>query len=246
MTLLWILLAISAGTFLALILASTFLLFPESTRKSILPALISFATGALLGAAFLGVLPRAFLELGSSKALMTLLVGILFFFLMEKLIIWRHCHKEGCHSAHSSAGPLIILGDAFHNFIDGIVIAGAFLISPSLGITTSVAIISHEVPQEVGDYAILLHSGYSRKRALLLNLYSGITALLGGLIGYYFLGEVRWLIPYVMGISAAGFIYIAVADLVPSLHKETKTKESLLQLLYLGLGVGVIFILRSH
>ncbi len=173
----------------------------------------------------------------------TVLAGIVLFFLLEKIVIWRHCHEEDCE-IHSSSGPLILIGDAFHNFVDGFVITAAFLTSIPLGITASLAVIAHEIPQEVGDFAILLKNGYSRVKALVLNTLSSLTTLPGAVIAYFFLGETREAIPFILALSAASFIYIATVDLVPSLHREIGMKPALLQFVLLLAGIGTIGLFR--
>lgn len=245
MTLIWIIASVTLGSLLALLVASSFLFLPERLRTKALPLLISYATGTLLGAAFLGVLPPTMEALEPSRILGVVLAGLLLFFLLEKFVLWRHCHKAGCDSGHSSAGPLILFGDAFHNFVDGILIAAAFQVSIPLGVTTTFAIVSHEVPQELGDMAILVHSGYSRRKALIWNGLSAAAALLGALLGYWFMSEIEDLIPYVMALAASSFIYIAIADLVPSLHKHTNFKQGLSQIVFILLGVGTIYFFHA-
>jgi zinc and cadmium transporter len=161
------------------------------------------------------------------------------FFMLEKLVIWRHSHRPA-HSATAPAAPLILIGDAFHNFIDGIVIAAAFLTSIPLGITTALAVISHEIPQEVGDFAILLEAGYSRTKALALNTLSAAATLPGALVAYFWLAEMRATLPYILAISASSFIYIATADLLPGLHRNGTPAASLRQLGLLLAGIGTI------
>ena len=176
--------------------------------------------------------------------LITVLVGIVIFFILEKLVLWRHCHEADCE-VHSRAAPLLLIGDAFHNFVDGVVIAAAFLTSIPLGVTTAVAVIAHEVPQEVGDFAILLESGYSRMKALVLNTLSAATTLPGAIVAYYWLADTHTLVPYVLAISAASFIYIATADLVPHLHRRVSMPDSLRQVILLLLGIGTIALLHT-
>ena len=219
------------------------LLFPDGTRKTLLPYLISYATGTLLGAAFLGMIPKALQHATPMAISGTVLAGIVLFFLLEKVVIWRHCHDEDCE-IHSSSGPLILIGDAFHNFVDGFVITAAFLTSIPLGITASLAVIAHEIPQEVGDFAILLKNGYSRVKALVLNTLSSLTTLPGAVIAYFFLGETREAIPFILALSAASFIYIATVDLVPSLHREIGAKPALLQFVLMLAGIGTIGLFR--
>jgi zinc and cadmium transporter len=169
------------------------------------------------------------------------LAGILAFFLLEKVVIWRHCHNAACER-HASAGPLILIGDAFHNFIDGVAIAAAFTASIPVGVATALAVLAHELPQEVGDFAILLESGYSRRRALLYNLLSGLSTLPGALLAYAFLMAAQGLTPYVMALSAASFIYIAVADLIPGLHQRTDLKQAGSQLVLILAGISTIIL----
>lgn len=219
--------------------ASLFLSFPEGVRKVLVPCLISYATGTLLGAAFLGMIPAGLSQAPAKPVLAAVLVGIVAFFVLEKLVIWRHCHKADCE-VHSYAAPLILIGDAFHNFVDGVVIAAAFLTSIPLGIATALAVIAHEIPQEVGDFAILLDSGYSRTKALLSNGLSAITTLPGALLAYFWLTETREAVPYILAISAASFIYIATADLIPTLHRQVSLLASLRQMILLLAGIATI------
>ena len=215
--------------------------------------LISYAIGALLGAAFLEILPHA-LEMGDAHRMAaTVLFGILAFFVLEKLVLWRHCHHDHCeaHDAqapahdHGRSGLLILVGDTFHNFVDGILIAAAFLESTELGVVTALAIIAHEIPQEVGDYLILLHSGYSRARALAFNLLSSLATLIGAMLAYLALSQLTQWIPTLLGLAAASMIYVAVADLIPSLHKRTELRATLQQILLIGLGVASIVVARA-
>ena len=227
------------GSIGAIALAGLLLFFPEKGRQLLIPQLISYAAGTLLGAAFLGLIPHALADLDASAALSVVLAGIVLFFVLEKLVVWRHCHEEHCE-VHRAAGPLILIGDAFHNFVDGIVIATAFLTSISLGVAASLAVIAHEIPQEAGDFAILLDSGYSRKLAFLYNTISALFALLGAILAYFFLTEVHRAIPYIMALSAASFIYIAIADLIPTLHRYNTVGQSIYQLALMLAGIGTI------
>ena len=215
--------------------------------------LISYAIGALLGAAFLEILPHALEKGDAHRMAATVLFGILAFFVLEKLVLWRHCHHDHCeaHDAHAPthdhgrSGLLILIGDTFHNFVDGILIAAAFLENTQLGMVTALAIIAHEIPQEVGDYLILLHSGYSRARALAFNLLSSLATLLGAMLAYLALSQLTEWIPTLLGLAAASMIYVAVADLIPSLHKRTELRATLQQILLIGLGVASIVIVRA-
>jgi zinc and cadmium transporter len=239
MLLVWIIVFSILGSVGAIAGAAMLLLFPEGTRRILLPCLLSYATGTLLGAAFLGMIPNAMQYATATAISGTVLSGIIAFFVLEKIIIWRHCHDQQCE-VHSSAGPLILIGDAFHNFVDGFVIAAAFFVSVPLGIAASLAVIAHEIPQEVGDFAILLENGYSKTRAIALNLLSSLTTLPGAVIAYFYLGVTREAVPFILALSAASFIYIAVADLVPGLHRQTGLKSALNQLVLLLAGVATI------
>ncbi len=220
--------------------------------------LVSFAVGALLGAVFLELLPHA-LETGSAQRVMiTVLVGLLAFFLLEKLVLWRHAHGHGEHrddageTEHEHAlhaigggdqgrsGLMILIGTSVHNFCDGVVIAASFLADTALGIAATVAIVSHAVPQQVGDFAVLMHSGYRRRRAFAYNVAVGLATLAGGLAGYYALADMKQALPTVLAIAAASLLYVAVADLIPSLHRRPEPLETVRQLALIGLGVAVI------
>lgn len=233
-----------AGSVGAALGGGVVLLLPARTRKRALPILMGYAAGTLLGAAFLGMLPRALESLAPSPAFATVLGGLLGFFVLEKLLLWRHCHELDC-DVHASAGPLLLLGDAMHNFIDGVVIAAAFSVSVPLGIGTSLAVIAHEVPQEIGDLAVLLHGGQTKRRAFWLNLLASLTTLPGALLGLFALEAAERATPYVLAVSAASFLYIAIADIVPSLHRQRGRGQAALQLAALGAGVATILLVRS-
>lgn len=237
--------------FVSALAASVFLGLGERRRAAILPHLVSFATGALLGAAFLGLIPHALDQLGAGGTHavgLALLLGILTFFLLEKFVLWRHCHDDPCemhspsHEARNAASAkLILAGDAFHNVLDGVLVAAAFMTDPRLGIVTALAVAAHEVPQEVGDLAILLHGGLSRRRALTLNLVTSLTSVVGGIVAYLALGTAMHLLPYALAFAASSFIYVAVADLIPGLHRRVDLKAGLEQVLFIGLGVVVVY-----
>ncbi len=221
------------------------LLIPTDFRKVLLPCLVSYAVGTLLGAAFIGMLPRATELIGPKPAAYNLLAGFIAFFILEKLLLWRHCHVPECKT-HKASANLILIGDGLHNFIDGLVIASAFLISVPLGIATSIAIIGHELPQELGDFAVLLDGGFSKKKALFYNLLSSSTTLVAGVLGYYFFDSIRWLQPYILSYAAASFIYIAVADLVPGLHGKAGIKTLIRQTALIILGIFTIIFISNH
>jgi zinc and cadmium transporter len=229
-------------------------------RAHWVPVLVSYAIGALLGAAFLEIIPEAFDTAKNAQSMAaTLLLGILLFFVLEKLVLWRHCHVEECEAHapdhghdnshahnhdHGRSGLMITVGDTFHNFVDGILIAAAFLADFNLGVVTALAIIAHEIPQEVGDFLILLHSGYSKRQAILLNLLSSVATLLGGVLAYYALGTMQDVVPYVLGLAASSMIYVAVADLIPGLHKRPQLRDTAQQVVLITLGVGSIWLTR--
>ncbi len=266
-----------AGGAISVLAASGFAL---SARANWVPMLVSYAIGALLGAAFLEVLPHAVEASGDAKqACAVVLGGILLFFVLEKLVLWRHCHHDHCEghelpklalespsplsagayrpatpaplayarpapqvSDHGRSGMFIIVGDTFHNFVDGILIAAAFMQDIQLGIVTALAMIAHEIPQEIGDFLILLHSGYTKLRAFMLNLLSSFATLAGGLLAYFGLSSVQGAVPYLLALAAASMIYVAVADLIPGLHKRTELRATLQQISLILLGVGTIFL----
>ena len=263
-------------------------------NKAAIPMLISYAIGAMLGAVFLEILPHA-IEVAASPKHMTatVLFGILLFFALEKLVLWRHCHGDHCevHAVHTAeecpdaavnssqsdsktskykiatvkqpsitahtlhhqhnqehghdrgrSGMMIMIGDTFHNFVDGILIASAFMVDIKLGIVTAIAIIAHEIPQEVGDFLILLHSGYTKKQAFVFNLVSSLATAVGGFIAYFALSHVQSWVPTILGLAAASMLYVAVADLIPSLHKRTELRATISQLSLIACGVASIFL----
>jgi len=268
--LLSIILFTALGGVLSVLAAAVFLLLPEHKQKHVLPHGISFAIGALLTGAFCGLIPHAFEEVpveDMSSLSATILAGILLFFVLEKLLVWRHCHSHACeahgeeshdhqhhdhghsHSVqpagHRPAGMFIILGDSIHNFVDGVLIGAAFLTDVQLGIVTSLAVAAHEIPQEVGDFAILLHSGYKRGEALFYNVLASLSTVVGGVLAYFSLGDLHHILPYFLTLAASSFIYIAVADLIPSLHQKTDIKTSLQQIGFILAGVVLILVMQS-
>lgn len=255
-TLSWILLATLFGGLLSAALAGLFLLFPEARRARLLPHLISFATGAMLAAALLGLLPEAIAGVGPGRVQAVgaaLLGGIALFFVLEKFVLWRHCHTEDCdghhtHAAARSRAPvawIVLFGDGVHNGFDGVLIAAAFLTDVRLGILTTLAITAHEIPQELGDLAVLLHSGMKPMRALFFNTLSSLTSILGGLAGYWALKDTLDVLPYAISVAAASLIYVAVADLIPGLHRRTDPAGSAMQVLLIGAGVAVIAVAET-
>jgi zinc and cadmium transporter len=227
-------------------------LFAMNAKADWIPVLISYAVGALLGAAFLEVLPHAFERASSVETIAaTVLAGILAFFVLEKLVLWRHCHLEQCEAHdpplqathdHGRSGLMILVGDTFHNFVDGILVAAAFLASTELGIVTALAIIAHEVPQEIGDFVILLHSGYSKRMAFLLNLLSSAAMIVGGILAYFALQTMRDWVPPLLALAAASMLYVSVADLIPGLHRRPELRATGQQVVLIGLGIGTIWL----
>ena len=247
-TLAWISAAAIAGGAISIAIAA---LFALSAPASWVPALVSFAIGALLGAAFLEILPYAIGSTHNLSALCgTVLAGILGFFVLEKLVLWRHSHAEAYEGDDPHAGSggrgrsgmMIIIGDSFHNFVDGILIAAAFLESTELGVVTAVAIIAHEIPQEIGDFVILLYSGYSKTAALALNLLSSLAMLAGAVIAYFALQTAQHWISSVLALAAASMIYVAVADLIPGLHRRAELRATVQQVSLIALGVALIWL----
>ncbi len=251
----WILAACLAGGLVSVLLAS---LVAFRVQARLVPVLVSYAVGALLGAVFLDILPHLFEETtdhGATAAL--ILAGILGFFVLEKLLLWRHHHGDGGTEAgeggvqahghghdHGRSGWMIIVGDSFHNFTDGVIIASAFLADVKLGVVTAAAIVAHEVPQEVGDFLVLLHSGFSKARALALNALSSLAAVAGALLGYFALSAAQEWVPRILALSAAGMLYVAVADLIPGLQRRTRLAETVTQVAFIGLGILTLWIVH--
>jgi len=255
----WIIIFSLLGGIFSVLAASVFLLIKDKHQKYVLPHAVSFAIGALLGAAFLALLPHAINateKVDVHNLGLTILLGLLGFFLLEKMVLWRHCHSSHCevHSPHetehrdtdkNASGALIIVGDAIHNLVDGVLIAAAFMTDVDLGIVTSLAVAAHEIPQEVGDFAILLNSGYKRSKALFFNVLASLATLLGAVIAYFSLQSMQGALPYILAVAASSFIYIAVADLIPGLHKRTEIKETIQQITLIMFGVIVIYLAHS-
>jgi zinc and cadmium transporter len=225
-----------------LLLASGVLLINDAARSRLVPWLVSYAVGALLGVSMLALLPATVERLPSDRVFTTLLWGILLFFVLEKLVLWRHCHIHDCEVHESSVVPVLV-GDTFHNFVDGAVIAAAVITSVPLGISTAFAVAAHEIPQELGDFAILLHAGYSRARALLLNVLSGAASAAGAIATFVAVDTLPRMLPYVLALAAASFLYVAMADLIPGLHRGRTDAGSMRQILLIGAGVATVLAL---
>jgi zinc and cadmium transporter len=276
--LVWIILFTAVGGIASAAFAGLFLLVPEAAGRRLLPHFVSYATGALLGAALLALLPEAMEGVGPDGAHsigIALLVGLGVFFVIEKLVLWWHTHgngngharSDGHEQAHghghdhghgdahghdhgnghgggagraAASGVLVIIGDSIHNALDGVLIAAAFLTSFPLGLVTTFAVAAHEIPHRVGDFAILVHSGMSRGRALVMNMATGLTSIIGGVAAYFGLQRAIGALPYALALAAAGFLYIAVAGLIPGLHRRADPRTSLSQVILMGLGVATI------
>jgi len=243
-SLIFTIVALIAGSVGSVGLAGLLLLLKENRLQNISTYLTYLAGGTLLGSAFLGMIPEAITMLDSQTIFKFILAGILFFFVLEKIILWRTCRNIDCERHIKAAAPMILVGDAFHNAIDGVVIAASFLTSIELGIFVSISIVFHEVPQELGDFGVLLKV-YSKRRALLYNMLSGSSAIVAGIVAYYFMGTMKSLIPYALAFSASSFLYIALADLIPEMHQKTKLKESIIQILLIIVGVLIIYIVKQ-
>lgn len=279
--LLWIIVFTALGGIASAAFAGLYLLLPERTGVRLLPHFVSFATGALLGAALLALLPEAIEGVGVGEAHTigaALLLGLGIFFVIEKLVLWRHgaghdplvhehAHAEGAaaeadcahphhelaghrhnhqgHTHQGAAGVLLLIGDSIHNVLDGVLIAAAFLSNIPLGLVTTLAVAAHEIPHRVGDFAILLHTGMSRRRALVLNMATGLASVLGGIVAYAGLQRATAALPYALALAAAGFLYIAVAGLIPALHRRADARTSLAQVLLMGMGVAVVALAES-
>lgn len=205
---------------------------------------VSFAAGVLLSSAFFNILVEALEDRDAHEVLLYTIIGMVVSFLLERFFLWYHHHHEDTHDIHPSA-LLIIIGDAIHNFIDGFAIAATFIAAPALGITTTLAIAAHEIPQEIADFSILRHSGLSVKRAIQFNFMTALTAVLGGIIGYYFFNTFHDALPLALGFTAGIFIYVASADLIPSLHEKYSNHKSFIPVISFILGITLIYILST-
>ena len=250
MTLAYIVLATFVGGLLSVLIAAS---LTVAVLSRLVQHLVSLSAGVLLGTALLHVLPEAFeSHVDPHRLFLTLLGGLMFFFLLEKAELYRHTHHhegDGHHHHHhfdaeqaGRGGWSVLVGDSIHNFCDGIIIAAAFLTDPALGLVTSLAIVAHEIPQEVGDYIVLLNAGFSRRKALLYNALSGLAAVVGGVIGYFLVGPWEAAFPYLLVIAASSFIYVALADLLPQMQQRLSARETLLQLGWLATGLLLVLL----
>ncbi|MDD3876666.1 MAG: ZIP family metal transporter [Bacteroidales bacterium] len=243
--LIYVVLALIVGSIGSVAMAGILLLAKKDILEKISTKLMYLAGGTLLGAAFLGMLPKALKMMDVQNVLIFVLIGILFFFILEKIILWRTCHKEDCERHVKAVAPMILIGDSFHNAIDGIVIAASFLTSYELGFFVTFSVIFHEIPQELADFGVLLKSGMTKRKALFYNMLSSSAAFFSGILAYFFLEHMQFLIPYALAFSASSFIYIALADLIPEMHKKTSIKESLSQIILVVLGIFTIYFIKN-
>lgn len=225
------------------ILGITIFFTKDKHLPNILLFLISFSAGALLGDAFIHLLPESFETSGSMLVSISVITGILCFFILEKFIHWRHCHLPTTKEHKHPLAAMNLVGDAFHNFLDGIIIATSYVISIPLGITTTIAVLLHEIPQEVGDFGVLVYAGYSKKKALLMNFLISLTAIVGGLVGLLLSNSIAAFSGIMVSFTAGGFIYIATSDLIPEMKKETAINKTILQLLGIVLGIGIMLLM---
>ena len=253
MTLAYIVLATFAGGLLSVVIAASLTL---AVLGRVVRGLVSLSAGVLLGTALLHVLPEAFESAATPQALFgTLLGGLLFFWLLEKVELYRHAHHhEGDghgHHHHFDAqqagrgGLSVLVGDSIHNFCDGVIIAAAFLADTGLGVVTALAIVAHEIPQEAGDYIVLLNAGFSRAKALAFNALSGLAAVAGGVLGYFLVGPWQAALPYLLVAASSSFIYVAVADLLPQLQQRLAWRETLAQVVWIAGGLGLVLFARA-
>lgn len=217
-----------------------FLALKEKILNKIVLWLVSLATGALLGGAFFHLLPESMEQIKIESIGIFVLIGIMIFFVMEKFLCWRHCHKRKCE-VHPFAYTILV-GDGLHNFIDGLIIAAAYLINMNLGIVTTIAIILHEIPQEIGDFGVLIYGGFKKRKALLFNFLSALTAIIGALVGYFVGAQIN--ITYLLPFAAGGFIYVAATDLIPELRKKTKISDSAMQFIFILIGMALMWMLK--
>ncbi|MDP3041459.1 MAG: ZIP family metal transporter [Candidatus Omnitrophota bacterium] len=242
MVLFWIL----ASTFLVSLISLVGILtlaIKDNLLQKALFCLIGFSAGALIGSAFLHILPECLENNKSTTVFSYLILGIIIFFIMERFLHWRHCHEEGACKTHAFT-YLTLVGDGFHNFIDGMVIAASFMVSFQLGLVTTLAIILHEIPQELSDFAILVYGGFTKKKALLFNFASALMAMIGALAGYFINDYIQGFSNFILPLTAGGFIYIATSDLIPELHKENDLKRSMAA--FSAFLLGIVFMALAN
>ncbi|MFA6325259.1 MAG: ZIP family metal transporter [Candidatus Paceibacterota bacterium] len=239
------LLSIILATFLITLcvwVAVFFIFFKKESLERITVFLVALSAGALMGGAFLHLLPEASGKISINSLFGIFLFSFVCFFLIEKLLHWRHCHKENCNI--HTFGYMNLVGDSIHNFIDGLIIASTFMVNPSLGIATTLAIAMHEIPQEIGDYGVLVYAGFTKKKALLLNYIVALTVVLGGVVGYFSFTYLENVLPYLLPFAAGGFVYIASSDLIPEIRKELNTKKSMISVFIFIIGIMFMYFLK--
>ena len=251
MALYWIIGTCFAGGLISLFFA---VIIFKNASNTLITNMVSLAVGTLLTTAFLEIIPHA-MELSKDfhDTSFIILIGILALFILEKLLIWRHCHGVNCES-HSlekemnqnKRGSIIVGGDLFHSFVDGVLIASAFLVNINLGLVTAFSIIAHCLPQEMSNFSVLLDSGFTKFKAYMFNIASSVATLIGALLSFYILSMMNHLIPSILALAASSMIYVSVSDLIPDLHKKTETKESIRQILLIAVGVLIIYIIHSY
>lgn len=238
----FLIVAASLTVSLLALIGALFLYWERITSQKVTLTLLSFAAGTMLAVSFLDLLPKALESAGENVNIFTpVLLGIVVFFFLERFVLWFHHHDE-THGMHPSA-ILILLGDGLHNFIDGVAITAAFLVSPGLGFATTLAIAAHEIPQEIADFSVLVHGGMEKTKALFFNFISGLTALAGAILGFYFLEGLGGVVPLFLAFTAGMFIYIACSDLIPEIHKSAEKQKSWTQFLPFLLGIATLWIL---
>lgn len=240
-----VLLMIIAGTFvitLCVWIAVIFIFLRKEHLSNITIMLVALSAGALMGGAFLHLMPEAAEEINPETLFSIFLISFVVFLLIEKMLHWRHCHKAEC-SIHTF-GHMNLIGDSIHNFIDGLVIASTFMVSPALGVITTLAVAVHEIPQEIGDYGVLIHAGFSKKRALMLNYAVALTVVLGGIIGYFFFSRIENVLPYLLPFAAGGFVYISASDLIPEIRKENNLNKSITIFLVFLIGIFFMYLVK--
>jgi zinc and cadmium transporter len=233
------------GSFGSLALAALLLAVPEHARKRLVPWLVSYAVGTLLGVALLDLMPEVLDDLSPRATFATLLVGIIVFFILEKLVLWRHCHTDDCE-VHGRPAALVLIGHGFHSFVDGALIAASVQISVPLGVSIAVAVASHEIPQQVGDFAILLHAGYSRGRALSLSVLSAAGAVVGTIVAFVAFSHTPHVLPFALAVAAASFLYIAMSDLIPDLHSGRIDASAFRQVILVAAGIVTALAVRHQ
>ena len=241
--LLWIILATLVNGLVAFAGALS-LLIKAKLFKKLLVILVAFSAGALLSGAFFHLLPESLEHLPAVNVFAYLMAGFIVFFLVERFLYWHHCHLHGEKCETHPVSYLILFGDGIHNFIDGIIIGVSFLVSIPFGIVTALLIIGHEIPQELGDFGVLVYGGFSKGKALIYNFFSQLTAVIGGVVGYFFSTRIEGIMPFILPFAAGGFIYIAASDLIPELHKEPRLEKSLLSFMFFLVGIAFMFLLK--